>query len=216
MSTVDDARALAPAEPFSDGPGQAHAARLGMWVFLASEVLLFAALFTLFAASRTQHPAAFHEGVAHAKKVLGSINTAVLLVSSTLVALAVQVLRRGRTRVAGLLVAGTVVLGGVFLAIKITEYVEHFGEGIQPGGRGAFFQEHATRGLAEFWTLYFGMTGLHAVHVVVGMTLLSIALLGILTGRITAPSAHRLEVFAIYWHLVDLVWLFLWPLFYLA
>lgn len=208
--------ALVPAEPFTDGAQQAHAARLGMWVFLASELLLFAGLFTLFAAYRTEHPDGFRVGVEHATKVLGSINTAVLLVSSTLVALAVSALRRGRTRTSALLVLGTIALGGIFLAIKIAEYLQHFREGIHPGGHGAFFDAHPEPGLSLFWTLYFGMTGLHAVHVAVGASLLAIAAVGILSGRISQASVHRLEIFAIYWHLVDLIWIFLWPLFYLA
>jgi cytochrome c oxidase subunit III len=205
-----------PAEQFADAEKQAHAARLGMWVFLASELLLFGALFTLFAAYRVEFPSAFRASVEHNTKVLGSINTAVLLVSSTCVAGAVHALRGGRTKLSAGLVASTAVLGAIFLVIKLTEYAKHFADGIYPGGEGRFFEEHHVRGFSEFWTLYFGMTGLHAVHVTVGMTLLTVMLVGIVRGRVTPATVHRLEVAALYWHLVDIIWIFLWPLLYLA
>jgi cytochrome c oxidase subunit 3 len=195
---------------------QAHAARLGMWVFLASEMLLFAGLFALLSTYRLEHPAAFASGVRHNTKVLGSINTAVLLLSSYLVAMAVHAIRRGRTRATQLLVAGTVLLGAAFLVIKLTEYGLHFREGIYPGGQGAFFATHGEEGLPVFWTLYFGTTGLHAVHVTVGMIVLSVMATGVHTGKITAAAPQRMEIAAIYWHLVDVIWIFLWPLFYLA
>jgi cytochrome c oxidase subunit III len=125
---------------------QAHAARLGMWVFLASEMLLFAGLFALFVTYRVEHPVGFAEGVRHNTKVLGSINTGVLLFSSYLVATSVQMVRRGSLGTAKLLILGTIVLGATFLAIKFTEYGHHFREGIYPGGAGAFFSSAATNG----------------------------------------------------------------------
>jgi cytochrome c oxidase subunit III len=195
---------------------QAHAARLGMWVFLASEILLFGAAFTLFAAYQVQYPAAFHEAIEHNTKVLGTINTGVLLVSSTLVAGGVHALRSAQRRASAALVSGTVLLALVFLAIKAFEYSKHFAEGIYPGGSGSFFAQHPARGMAEYWTLYYAMTGLHAIHVTIGAGVLSVLFVGILRERVTARTAHRLEVGAIYWHLVDVIWIFLWPLFYLA
>jgi cytochrome c oxidase subunit 3 len=195
---------------------QAHAARLGMWVFLASEVLLFGAAFAMFAAYQVEYPNAFHEGIAHNTKVLGSINTAVLLVSSTLVAASVHALRAGRRFVSSALVAGTITLAGVFLVIKAVEYGKHFSEGIYPGGAGSYFTEHRTRGVAEYWTLYFGMTGLHAIHVIIGAGVLSFLMQQTLRGVTNVENAHRLEIGAIYWHLVDVIWIFLWPLFYLS
>jgi cytochrome c oxidase subunit 3 len=206
----------APEAQFETLEQQAHAAKLGMWVFLGSELLLFAGLFALFVSYRMHFPDGFREGVEHNTKVLGSINTAVLLVSSTLVASSVHALRSGRRALALVLVLVTVAMGGVFLAIKVTEYRMHFHEGIYPGGVGSFFAEHDAPGLATFWTLYFITTGLHAIHVTVGMLLLLTVAFGIMTGKVAAPSTHRLEIGAIYWHLVDVIWIFLWPLFYLA
>ncbi len=217
MSTgLPDTPAADHEEHFASLEQQAHAARFGMWIFLASEVLLFGALFALFASYRVHYPAAFRDAVAHNTKILGSINTGVLLVSSTLVACSVQVLRAGRTRIAAKLVAATMTLGVVFLAIKLTEWLEHFREGIYPGGVGGYFLDHARDGYSQFWTLYFGMTGLHALHVIIGLSVLGTMLVSMIRGRLTAVHSHRLEVAALYWHLVDLVWIFLWPLFYLA
>ena len=207
---------LSHAEHFDSAETQAHAARLGMWIFLASELLLFAGLFALYAAYRARDPAAFLEGIHHDTKILGSINTGVLLVSSTLAAVGVHALRHGRRRTAMLLVSGTILLGAVFFAIKMTEYGKHFAEGIYPGAQGRFFVEHEEPGLPTFWNLYFVMTGLHALHVLVGMSALAGSVIGVARGTITAARPTTLENCALLWHLVDLVWIFLWPLFYLA
>jgi cytochrome c oxidase subunit 3 len=191
------------AEHFEDLEKQAHASRLGIWVFLASEVLLFAGIFTLYAAYRSEMTADFEKSIEHNTRILGSINTGVLLVSSYLVASAVTVLRRAKRLFAVGLTAGTVVCGVIFLVIKFTEYAKHFGEGIYPGH-------------TPFWTLYFVATGLHALHVIVGMTVLTFLGVGVFRGKIHALRQHPLEIGAVYWHLVDVIWIFIWPLFYLT
>lgn len=192
------------AEHFEDLEKQTHAARLGLWVFLASEALLFGAIVTLFLACRAEDRAGFHAAAVHNTKVLGSINTGVLLVSSTSVACSVHAIRAGRRALASILVGGTMLLGAVFLVIKIVEYADHFRHGIHPGAGSLF------------WTLYFGMTGLHAIHVTVGLGVLATLLAGVLRGRVHAARTHPLELGATYWHLVDVVWIFLWPLLYLS
>jgi cytochrome c oxidase subunit 3 len=204
-----------PAEYFEDMRKQAHAARLGMWIFLASEVLFFAGLFALYATYRTEHPRGFGVGVEHNTLAWGSINTAVLLVSSYTIALAVHELRRERPTESALLIVATDFLGGCFLAIKAGEYLKHFREGIYPGGAGEFFREHTEPGVKMFFTLCFCMTGLHAIHVLVGMIVLGVLLSKVLSGKIGAWAPHPLAIGAIYWHLVDVIWIFLWPLFYL-
>lgn len=203
------------AEHFESLEKQAHAARLGMWVFLASEVLFFSGLFALYAAYRTEHPEGFGMGVEHNTIVYGSVNTAVLLLSSYTVALGVHELRIGNRRASALLVGVTVLLGLCFLVIKTLEYLKHFGEGIFPAGGGSFFAEHREPGIKMFFTLYFCMTGLHALHVIVGMGVLSVLLVRVARGTIGAWAPHPLAIGAIYWHLVDVIWIFLWPLFYL-
>ena len=191
------------AEHFASFAQQREASRVGMWVFLVSESLLFAGLFMLYSAYRLHAPGAFHEAIQHSTKILGSINTAVLLLSSTLVALAVHLLRGGRSGRAALLVAGTIALGAVFVAIKLVEYAKHLDEGVRPGD-------------GPFWTLYYVTTGLHAIHVLVGMTVLALVLLGIAGRRVHAERVYVLENAALYWHLVDVIWIFLWPLYYLT
>lgn len=205
-----------PESHFESLEQQAHAARFGMWVFLASELLLFGSLFALFVTYQAKFPGGFHLGIEHNTKVLGSVNTGVLLTSSYLIASAVHMMRKGSAAWAGVLAVGTIFLGLVFLGIKFTEYAHHFHEGIYPGGVGKFFEEHHERGLAEFWTLYFLMTGLHALHVTVGTVLIGTMATFIARDKITKEEPQRLEVAAIYWHLVDVIWIFLWPLFYLA
>ncbi len=214
VGAADDAPEVA--DHFESLEQQAQAARLGMWVFLATEVLLFGAAFALFVSYQVHFPDAFRQSIEHNAKVLGTVNTGVLLTSSTLVAGAVHALRAGSRRSSSWLLAGTIGLAFVFLGIKATEYGRHFAEGIYPGGAGHFFVEHHVRGMAEFWTLYYLMTGLHAVHVTVGIGVLGVLLVEVLRGRIGKRSAHKLEIGAIYWHLVDVIWIFLWPLFYLA
>ncbi|HEY8945517.1 MAG TPA: cytochrome c oxidase subunit 3 [Polyangiaceae bacterium] len=196
---------------FESGEQQTQAARLGMWIFLGSELLLFAGLFALYAASRAAMPAAFHAAIAHSEKILGSINTGVLLVSSTLAALSVRALEQGNRRGCLLALGGTLLLAATFLGIKVTEYGLHFREGIFPGGSTT-----GERGAPIFWTLYFVSTGLHAIHVLVGMGVLSLAARGVARGQIPRERAYVLENATLYWHLVDLIWIFLWPLYYLA
>lgn len=203
-------------EQWEDMEKQAHAARFGMWVFLGTEILFFSGLFALYTAYRVEHPGGFDVGVAHNTIVYGSVNTAVLLVSSYFVALAVHELRLGRNRSSALLVSLTILLGLAFLGIKTAEYLHHFSDGIFPGGTGRFFAEHPDSGIKMFYTLYFCMTGLHAIHVFVGCCVLGFMLWKVSRREIGAWAPHPLAIAAIYWHLVDVIWIFLWPLFYLV
>lgn len=205
-----------PREPYATLAQQEGAARLGMWAFLASEALLFAALFALFAGARAEHPATFEEGARHMALGLGTVNTFVLLTSSLVVALALPPLGRGRRRLAIALLLGAIAMGAAFLVIKGVEYARHFREGIYPGGSGAFFSEPPEHGLRLFFTLYYLMTGLHALHVTGGMAALAWAAWRAHRGAIGPGREHPLEFVGLYWHLVDVVWIFLWPLFYLA
>lgn len=205
----------APLDHFENLEKQWHASRLGVWVFLGSELLLFAALFTLYFAYRAHYPDVFMAGVAHNNKILGSLNTAILLGSSLLVAIAVSLAKRGVRGLAVILTSLTVVAALLFLVVKGTEYAQHFAEGIRPGGNGTFFDEHPERGWPIFFTLYFAMTGLHAIHVIVGGALLSWTAWWMVRERVGRGGAHRLELCALYWHLVDVIWVFLWPMFYL-
>ena len=193
------------AEHFADLAQQRAAGRLGMTVFLASEAMLFAGMFGLYAAYRLRYPTEFAHGVAEGVLWAGTLNTWVLLTSSWAIAVALARLRQGARRSARLLVALTVALGVAFLAIKGGEYAHHLHAGMAPGGAGA-----PGHGLVAFTALYFLMTGTHALHVVAGLALIALAWRAAARG-----SPHRLEIAALYWHFVDLIWVFLWPLFYL-
>jgi cytochrome c oxidase subunit 3 len=208
-----------PAEPkvavqFDTLDQQQHAVRLGMWLFLASEVLLFAGFFALYAAYRAMYRADFVAAAALNDRALGSLNTVVLITSSFTVAMGIHAVRVGRVRIAALLIWATVGLGCVFLVVKGMEYGGHFHEGLYPGSYYSY--EHVqTFGAKMFFTLYFMMTGLHATHVIGGMAVL--AYLAVRTRRGAYGPRHNLplELGGLYWHLVDLIWIFLWPLLYL-
>lgn len=200
------------AHHFDSFEQQRETALLGMWVFLVTEILFFGGLFTAYTVYRWQYPEAFALASNRLDTVLGGINTAVLLTSSLTMALAVRGAQLGRGRVSALLVLATIVLGGVFLGIKLFEYHHKFEEGLVPG-QG--FQMTEMPGAALFFCLYFGMTGLHAIHMVVGMALLAGVGIAAWVGRFTPENHNFVEGMGLYWHFVDIVWIFLFPLLYL-
>lgn len=202
-------------EQYSDLEKQESTLTLGMWVFLGSELLLFAALFTLYAAYRAMYGAEFRAGIHHNTLLQGTLNMYILLCSSFTVALSVWAARRGRPRwIAGFL-AITIALGVAFLAIKVWEYAIHWREGALPG---PFYHlaELRTFGANRFFTIYWMTTGVHALHVTAGVLVLIWMLGRSLRGHYTPVAHARLEMGTLYWHLVDVIWIFLWPLLYLA
>lgn len=200
---------------FEDAERQAYASSIGMWLFLGSELLLFGGLFGLYAAYRVIYPVDFHHAAGHNEVAIGSANTFVLITSSFTVAWAVHALRAGARRMAVLAVGVTVLFGLIFLGLKAIEYTHHFREGIYPGA-GYALASLPGPGARHFFTLYFFMTGLHAMHVIGGLT--ALVLIGWAThrGRVNPDHPTALENAALYWHLVDVVWIFLWPLLYLV
>jgi cytochrome c oxidase subunit 3 len=201
-------------EQFEDLDKQAHAARLGMWAFLATEILLFAGLFTLYACYRVMYPVDFALAVEHDNVAIGTSNTLILITSSFTVAMALHAVRGDRPRRAALLLVFSIACGLLFLVLKGVEYGQHFREGIYPG-HAYRFAELPTGGGQTFFTLYYLMTGLHAIHVIVGLVILLWLALGA-WARVYSPARYvHVELGALYWHLIDLVWIFLWPMFYL-
>lgn len=189
-------------------------ARLGMWVFLSSESLLFAGLLALYAAYRTSYPVEFRAASAHANLVIGTVNTYILLTSSLTMALAIHATRRGHRRRTVVLLCATMGLGLAFDVLKVIEYAQHLSEGLAPGGYYAY-DALAAHGVVLYVTLYYLLTGLHALHVTGGLCMLAWLTVRAHRGDFT-PGAHiALELGGLYWHLVDLVWIFLWPLLYL-
>lgn len=200
--------------PYAQVADREHALRLGMWVFLGSESLLFAGLFGLYASYRTTYTASFARAAAHNEEWIGSTNTFVLILSSFFVAWSIHCMRQGRTRACAWSLVVTLLLGGLFLGFKSLEYAHHLSVGIAPGSHYTFAElpEHGAR---LFFTLYYCLTGLHAIHVLAGMAILTWILLRVVR-RKTVPKRHvELELGGLYWHLIDVVWIFLWPILYL-
>jgi cytochrome c oxidase subunit 3 len=199
---------------FSSLERQNEAMRLGMWLFLATEILLFAGLFCGYAVYRFEFPLAFKECSRHLNIAAGTINTIVLITSSFTVALAIHFARTDKRRAAVVCLVITLLFALAFLGIKAIEYTEHFHEHALPGKYYAF-EAVKIPGAAMFYTLYFLMTGLHGLHVVAGMTVLSYILWRMLQGRYSSRYYTGVELGGLYWHLVDLIWIFLYPLLYL-
>lgn len=203
-----------PAMQFADLAQQREVATLGLWLFLATEILFFGGALLSYFAYRLIYPDGFLAAARHTKIVLGTVNTAILLTSSLTMALAVHAAQSAHRRVASLLLIATAVFGFAFIGVKSVEYFEEYREHLVPGLGFAFDGPYAHP--AElFFLLYFVVTGLHGVHLVIG-----IGLVLILAWRLARDSADPtytapIEVVGLYWHFVDIVWVFLFPLIYL-
>jgi cytochrome c oxidase subunit 3 len=202
------------AHQFENIEQQGEAATLGMWVFLVTEVLFFGGLFLTYLVYRNMYPAAFtaasHEMVVWA----GTLNTAVLITSSLTMALAVRAAQTGDRRSLIWLLVATMVLGAVFLGVKAFEYRTEFVEHHVPGA-GFEFEEPYARQAQIFFSLYFIMTGLHAIHMIIGLGIMAVMLWLSMRRPMNRVHAIRIEVSGLYWHFVDIVWIFLFPLLYL-
>jgi cytochrome c oxidase subunit 3 len=193
---------------------QKDAATLGMWVFLVTEVLFFGGLFVTYLVYRAWYPEAFAAASHELDVVLGTINTAVLITSSLTMALAVHAAQLGqRSRLMMFLVL-TMILGAAFLGIKSVEYYHKFVEHHVPGPSFHFEGEYAAHAQI-FFSLYFVMTGLHALHMIIGIGIMLVMLWWSWRGTITPEYASPIEISGLYWHFVDIVWIFLFPLLYL-
>lgn len=199
---------------FSSLARQNEAMRLGMWLFLATEVLLFAGLFCGYTVYRFEFPLAFEQSSRHLNIPLGTLNTVVLITSSFTVAMAIHFARSDKPRAAALCLGVTILFALGFLGIKAVEYAEHFREHALPGKYYAY-ESVRIPGAAMFYTMYFLMTGLHGLHVIAGMSVLAFVLWRTLQGRYSSRYSMGIELGGLYWHLVDLVWIFLYPLLYL-
>ncbi len=200
---------------FATPERQKEAAQLGMWVYLATEVLLFAGLFVAYGEYRMEFGQGFRDAGRHVMGWLGLILTFILLTSSFSASMAVDRSRKGRMgATAGYLVV-TIVLGVAFLALHLWEWHHHASEGALPG-EWYHFREATTQGANLFFTLYYLMTGLHMLHVTVGIGLLVWITSKTALMRFSARYQTPIEIVVLYWHLVDLIWQFLFPTFYLV
>ena len=200
---------------FDDMAQQIEASTLGMWVFLVTEIMFFGGLFAAYLVYRYAHPEGFAEASHHLNVTWGAVNTIVLIVSSLTMALAVrsaQISAPARTQVAW--IGATMLLGATFLGVKAIEYTDKFTHHLVPGPN--FHWEGKYPAPAEiFYSLYFCMTGLHAMHMIIGLGIMTV--IGIMAWRRQFDEDYYtpVEVAGLYWHFVDIVWIFLFPLLYL-
>jgi len=214
---ADHAHAASPAlqVQFDTAEQQKDASTLGMWVFLITEVMFFGGMFLAYIVYRAAYPDIFALASSSLNVYIGAANTAVLLCSSFTMVLGVRAAQLGQKKALAINIALTLLLGFVFLGVKAFEWREKFIEHHVPGP-SFHFAGIANQGPAQlFFSLYFAMTGLHALHMVVGAGLMTWLLIWSLRGKFTAEYMTPVDIAGLYWHFVDIIWIFLFPLFYL-
>jgi cytochrome c oxidase subunit III len=203
------------AEQYQDYAQQQDSARLGMWIFLATEILFFGVLLFVYGLSRTRYPEAFAVASRRTDVVLGTLNTAMLLTSSFTMALAVRAGELQLAQAARRWLYATAFLGAAFLTIKGIEYQKDYTDHLVPMLNFHFDAAHA-RGAEAFFGLYFASTAVHAFHVLIGLFIIVLFARALPGEEGVAFSSLRIEVLGLYWHFVDVVWIFLYPLLYLV
>jgi cytochrome c oxidase subunit III len=206
--------ALALRHQFDDVDQQKDASTLGMWLFLATEVLFFGGMFLCYTIYRRWYPAAFGLGSNHLNLTLGAVSTAVLICSSFFMACSVNSAATGAKNALAGYLAVTILFGVTFLVIEMSEWHMLYKEGLMPGFNFTY-GEADPRHVQLFFGLYFSMTGLHATHVTIGVFLLAIMAIRAYRGVFNSHYYTPVEISGLYWHFVDLVWIFLFPLYYL-
>ncbi|OFX58696.1 MAG: cytochrome C oxidase subunit III [Bacteroidetes bacterium GWA2_30_7] len=187
-------------------------AKMGMWLFIFTELLLFGGLFIVYAVYRSQYPDDFQIAATQLNTFIGTLNTIILLVSSMTVAMSITALQKGNKKLTIYLLGITILFAIIFLVNKYFEWGAKFHHHLYPGSE---LMLTLKRGELLFFSLYYFMTGLHALHIVVGMVILIVVLLKVKSGKINNTDFVLLENGGLYWHLVDLIWIFLFPLLYL-
>ncbi len=187
-------------------------AKYGMWLFLFTEILFFGGMFLLYSVYRSKYPVEFHASAAEENLLLGSINTAILLTSSLFIAVAISAVKKGNYRLSVILQGATILMGIVFLGIKAVEWFEKIARGIYPNSP---VLDKMSMGEILFFGLYYVMTGIHGLHVLIGVCVIAFMVYFTLTGNITRENFSKIENTGLYWHFVDIVWIYLFPLFYL-
>jgi cytochrome c oxidase subunit 3 len=203
------------AHQFEDAEQQREAATLGMWIFLSTEILFFGGMFLGYTVYRGMYPIAWGEASKHLDILLGSLNTAVLLCSSLTMAMAVHEAQGGRPRKVIGFIAATMALGIVFLFIKFYEYYQKYKEGLVPGAHFVW-HGHDPQHVSIFFLFYFIMTGMHAVHMIIGLGLMTVLAFLTKKRKFTSAYFNPIEMGGLYWHFVDIIWVFLFPLLYLV
>mgnify|MGYP006299621343 CR=1 FL=1 len=188
------------------------ASKIGMWLFLFTEMLLFAGLFIVYSVYRYRNPDAFHLAAEELDVFIGTLNTVLLLISSMTIAMSISAIQLKKKKLSLILLSATFLLGLIFLINKYFEWGAKIDHGIFPGS-----DTMTLRGQGDvlFFGLYYFMTGLHAFHIIIGLVFIGFIMVFISRDRITHDNFALLENSGLYWHLVDLIWIFLFPLFYL-
>lgn len=189
-----------------------EASKLGMWLFIFTELLLFGGLFLVYSIFRAEYPLAFHESSLELSVTIGTINTIVLLFSSMTIAMALTAIQKNDQKRALIFIGATLFCAAIFLVNKYFEWGHKFEMKLYPGSP---LMPLLGRGYLLYFSLYFFMTGLHALHIIIGMTLLVVCYFKVKSKSINSKDYVLLENGALYWHLVDLIWIFLFPLMYL-
>jgi cytochrome c oxidase subunit 3 len=186
--------------------------KIGMWLFLLSEIILFGGLFLLYSSYRYKNPLDFHLAAWELNRVLGTFNTLILITSSLSMALSIFFIQKGSRKLSGLFLLATIFFGLLFLGIKYVEWMAKIEHGLYPNSPRLLGR---SKGEVLFFGLYYSMTGLHGLHVLVGIFILIVLLVLMMRGKINQNRSVPLENTGLYWHLVDIIWIFLFPLFYL-
>ncbi len=187
-------------------------ARMGMWLFLFTELILFGGMFILYSVYRYKYPEAFHLAAKELNTIIGTFNTAILLTSSLTMALSITAVQRKQNALSVFFQMLTIVLALAFMVNKYFEWSAKFHHGIYPGSDTLLGKP---AGEIVFFGLYYVMTGLHGLHVIIGIVLIAVMMRLTSKGIINNDSYVKLESAGLYWHLVDIIWIFLFPLFYL-
>ena len=208
---------LALREQFDTAEQQKNASTLGMWIFLITEVMFFGGMFLAYTVYRHLYSLVFAMASSSLNAVIGAVNTAVLLCSSYTMVLAVRASQLGQRRALIVFLILTLILGFAFLGVKAYEWNEKFEEHHVPGASFHFegMAPDLQRNAQLFFSLYFAMTGLHALHMVVGVGILSYLVIQANKRKYSASYMTPVDVAGLYWHFVDIIWIFLFPLFYL-
>jgi cytochrome c oxidase subunit 3 len=188
-------------------------AKFGMWFFLMTELIFFGGMFLLYSVYRSKYAADFHTAALDENIVIGSLNTVILITSSFTMALSISAIRKGNNLLSSWLQAGTMTMGCIFLVNKYFEWSDKIGRGIYPDSP---LMMQKKKGEILFYGLYYVMTGIHAFHVIVGIAVIGTMLFLTRSGAIDSRSFVKLENTGLYWHFVDIVWIYLFPLFYLV
>lgn len=199
---------------------QFDSAKLGMWVFLITEVLLFSGMFVAYAVYRQWNPEVFAAASATLDQLWGTVNTIVLLTSSLTVALSIHYIKQDKVKECVYYLLSTLALAGAFMGVKYIEYSSKFEHGVFPGGafdpHGEHYGHLADMAAApQFFSLYFVMTGIHGLHVLIGMIVFAAVAFMAWRGKFSSEWYTPVELTGLYWHLVDIIWIFLFPLLYL-